>query len=662
VHDRLIASATAATPRLAKGTTGTNAGFVRYHYDDNGNRLLAQEGFDQSDILDNTIRASYARESDRWQADAGAAGAIDASYDAAGQPERIGNRNFVWNAFGNLLEVREGQHILARYRYNHQGERIEKIAGNEHIYYLYQDHQLVAEMDGKGAIRREYLYLTGQPVAVIDTPAGEATDGMARGFMASIANLWRTWSGKGESIAYLQTNHLGAVEMATDASGKPIWQAAYSPFGRVMPALAQSRPGSDMSGFVLNVRLPGQYADKETGLYYNDHRYYDPTRGRYLTPDPLGLSGGANGYAYVNGNPLKYIDPKGLVLFAFDGTGNGETPPAGDSISNVRKFLAAYDQSVNGKAFYITGIGTTNQDMHYQGSIYSGDGFDQRVALGFQFLNNLIDDPTSPAGTIDIDVIGFSRGASEARVWMNQLVSKLVGGVYTSSDNSSKSRCLNLRFEGLWDTVSHLGAVFSDDSKYNFSIPQQVKLAAQAVALNEYRGGASNFDGRSIFSAPNTPNTANRIELGFVGSHADIGGGYGTGDLSDAALMWMIQQATSQGIKFQDKAITDAGWNIVTSPILHDKSKNNTYRPSDPPVYNRQFIYGNGKSVNQTAAVIGGTTWTWSRNFVSYYAKTCGLSGNEAVGQVDMTKYSAWLATQGVVMGHTKSSAAPLCN
>lgn len=44
------------------------------------------------------------------------------------------------------------------------------------------------------------------------------------------------------------------------------------------------------------------------------------------------------------------------------------------------------------------------------------------------------------------------RGAAEARVWMNQLVSKLVGGRYTTARKNS--RCINLRFEGLWDTVS----------------------------------------------------------------------------------------------------------------------------------------------------------------------------------------------------------------
>jgi RHS repeat-associated protein len=63
---------------------------------------------------------------------------------------------------------------------------------------------------------------------------------------------------------------------------------------------------------------PGQYYDAETGLHYNYFRYYDPTTGRYVTPDPIGLEGGINLFSYVAGNPLRFIDPYGKVAIADD--------------------------------------------------------------------------------------------------------------------------------------------------------------------------------------------------------------------------------------------------------------------------------------------------------------------------------------------------------
>jgi RHS repeat-associated protein len=62
----------------------------------------------------------------------------------------------------------------------------------------------------------------------------------------------------------------------------------------------------------LNIRFPGQYYDQETGLHYNYFRYYDPSTGRYINSDPVGLGGGLNTYAYVGNNPLKYLDFYGL--------------------------------------------------------------------------------------------------------------------------------------------------------------------------------------------------------------------------------------------------------------------------------------------------------------------------------------------------------------
>src|SRR5690606_36874379 len=63
------------------------------------------------------------------------------------------------------------------------------------------------------------------------------------------------------------------------------------------------------------IRLPGQYHDTETGLYYNRHRYYDPKLGSYINQDPIGLMGGINLAQYAHSNPAQLVDPTGLLIY-----------------------------------------------------------------------------------------------------------------------------------------------------------------------------------------------------------------------------------------------------------------------------------------------------------------------------------------------------------
>jgi RHS repeat-associated protein len=57
----------------------------------------------------------------------------------------------------------------------------------------------------------------------------------------------------------------------------------------------------------------GQRYDSETGLYYYKMRHYSPKTGRFLQPDPIGMAGGMNLYAYCSNAPLTASDSTGLV-------------------------------------------------------------------------------------------------------------------------------------------------------------------------------------------------------------------------------------------------------------------------------------------------------------------------------------------------------------
>jgi RHS repeat-associated protein len=137
-------------------------------------------------------------------------------------------------------------------------------------------------------------------------------------------------SPKSTAIYAIHTDHLGTPQAITDDKQTVVWRADYATFGK---ATVQARvvDGSSRTAktsfgiistanaatttakpFEFNLRFAGQYEDTESGYHYNWHRYYDPSTGRYLTPDPIGLAGGLNGYGYAGQDPMGAVDPWGL--------------------------------------------------------------------------------------------------------------------------------------------------------------------------------------------------------------------------------------------------------------------------------------------------------------------------------------------------------------
>jgi RHS repeat-associated protein len=176
--------------------------------------------------------------------------------------------------------VEENAIALGEYVYNGLGQRIKKtVDGTTTIFHYDFDSKIIGESAPDGTFSKEYLYTSYTPKAMVDVASGE--------------------------LYYYLNDYLGTPQMLVDSTNMIVWEVTYKPFGE---ALVNTK-----SPVENNFRFPGQYYDKETGLHYNYYRYYDSKSGRYLRPDPIGLSGtDPNLYGYVLNNPLNSMDPLGL--------------------------------------------------------------------------------------------------------------------------------------------------------------------------------------------------------------------------------------------------------------------------------------------------------------------------------------------------------------
>jgi RHS repeat-associated protein len=225
------------------------------------------------------------------------------AYDANNRLMASPGRSYTYDADGNLATVSDGGSVvvraafdqndrlrsyeepptgkLAQYDYDPFGRRIRKRVSGATTWYLWDENDLLAEYDGTGQRKLRYAYAGG--LAPVEVAYG-----------ASAAS---------EAVYTVHVDHLDTPRLLTDAEGVVRWRATYAAFGAA---------GVTASAPAFNIRFPGQYFDAETGLHYNRERYYDPSLGRYLSPDPIGQSDHVNLYQYAQNDPFNRIDPLGL--------------------------------------------------------------------------------------------------------------------------------------------------------------------------------------------------------------------------------------------------------------------------------------------------------------------------------------------------------------
>jgi RHS repeat-associated protein len=204
--------------------------------------------------------------------------------------------DYVYDPAGRLASLKIGGAEVASYLYDHAGHRVVRTiptASPTTIHYIYgPDGHVLAEHDGAtGALIREYVWLGDMPLAQVSGLVGTP------------------------QYAYVHTGQLNEPLMVTDAAQAKLWDVAMDPWGNALPLSTPT--------IAQDLRLPGQSLQSESGLFQNWMRDYDPTLGRYIQADPIGLAGGGNVFAYAEGNPISKIDPVGLDVLVIIGDSTG---------------------------------------------------------------------------------------------------------------------------------------------------------------------------------------------------------------------------------------------------------------------------------------------------------------------------------------------------
>jgi hypothetical protein len=263
------------------------------------------------------------------------------------------------------------------------------------------------------------------------------------------------------------------------------------------------------------------------------------------------------------------------LSFFFDGTGNNLDidAPLG-RLSNVAKLYRAAIDDRTGRgasARYLPGVGTpfkVPKIMGYTDKLSDdrggplglglGKGGDMRIQYALAEFSRILEIEWSSAAWkcmqfISVAVFGFSRGATEARAFVRQLIEKKCehtdNGLIWRARNGERTP-VRIKFMGLFDTVASVGGpTLHLDWARELAIPPEVERCVHYVSAHEVREA---FPLDSVRVGRAYP--ANCEEVVYPGVHSDVGGGYGPDEqgrsnlLSRIALRHMLADAVRAGV------------------------------------------------------------------------------------------------------------------
>ncbi len=289
---------------------GTILETIAYSYDANGQRVAKSTGI--GSIAETPISASY-DQANRMSGitlfpNTTGAKAYSLSYDGHGNLVTKQNTadpsettTYTRDARNRLVSITmsdAGGSSTASFKYDALGRRIERTVnqgGNPvTTQFIYDGIQMIGELQN-GVLSATTL--TGLNVDEV----------IAR--TVNISNV--TQATPLQTKAYL-TDALGSVFANARQDQTPETFYAYTPYGQTQTLGAD--PDSPQNSAQYTARENDGLIGGTNGgsLYYYRARYYDPVLKRFISEDPIGLSGGMNPYAYAEGNPISATDPLGL--------------------------------------------------------------------------------------------------------------------------------------------------------------------------------------------------------------------------------------------------------------------------------------------------------------------------------------------------------------